>query len=298
MTNNKKYSRWLPFVEMFTKANALGQQISNSRPEQQAESPASSLNQQNHGPKVLLCSPHPDDEILTGALPLRLLQENNATVINLAITLGSKKSRKLERLHELKQACLTVGFQCRLAAAPLALDQINPQARTRPAWAEKIKIMADILNNIQPDIIVLPHANDNHPTHQGTHLLVLDALATYSKIKSSKTILIETEFWQPIQNPNLLVGVKNEDLALLLTALSQHQGEISRNPYHLSQPARMIDNVRRGREVTGHRDSQADFLFGELYLASLWQAGEKTILRNPITIDTQMKLDDFICHFT
>ncbi|NOX26448.1 MAG: PIG-L family deacetylase [Deltaproteobacteria bacterium] len=260
MTSNKKYASWLPFVEMFSKANALGQKISASAARQLPTAPRPPESA-NTGPRVLLCSPHPDDEILTGALPLRLRQEENATVINLAITLGSEQSRKTDRLHELEKACRTAGFQYRLAAMPLAFANINAKARLLPDWPDKVKTMSAICNDIRPDIIFLPHSRDNHATHEGVHLLVMDALAAASS-KATKIVLVETEFWQPMRNPNLMIGLRDEDLALLLTALNMHQGELSRNPYHLSQPSRMVDNVRRGRELMGRRDSQSNFLFG------------------------------------
>ncbi len=273
MGNNiKEYEPWLPFVKMFSKAHALGEAISAVTAAKKPVPPPPK-EPKSAGSTVLLCSPHPDDEILTGALPLRLLQEKNATVINLAITLGSDKNRKEARLQELNNACLTAGFQNRLAAYPLAFDQINPTARKQPGWPLKVKIISEILNNIKPDIIFLPHANDNHPTHQGTHFLIMDALP---KASLPRVSLIETEFWQPMRNPNLLIGIEDKDLALLLAALSKHKGEISRNPYHLSQPSRMIDNVRRGRELIGSRNGKADFLFGEIYRISLWQSGTTT----------------------
>src|SRR5438874_720108 len=56
-------------------------------------------------PKVLLFSPHPDDEVITGALPLKLLRDAKWNVINVAVTLGSKPERKPERLEELRCCC-------------------------------------------------------------------------------------------------------------------------------------------------------------------------------------------------
>ena len=54
--------------------------------------------------KVVVCSPHPDDESLVGALPLRLLRECGAKVTNCAITLGSNAAQRERRLRELKAA--------------------------------------------------------------------------------------------------------------------------------------------------------------------------------------------------
>ena len=45
-------------------------------------------------PKVLIFSPHPDDEVIIGGLALRLLREAQWNVINVAVTQGSKKERQ------------------------------------------------------------------------------------------------------------------------------------------------------------------------------------------------------------
>src|SRR5208282_1683418 len=61
-------------------------------------------------PRVLIFSPHPDDECIIGGLALRLLREAKWNVLNVAVTLGSRRERKVARLHELKMACDFLGF--------------------------------------------------------------------------------------------------------------------------------------------------------------------------------------------
>src|SRR5262245_50676613 len=61
-------------------------------------------------PKALLFSPHPDDEVIIGALPLRLLRELQWNVINVAVTHGSRRARQQERLHEVQACCDYIGF--------------------------------------------------------------------------------------------------------------------------------------------------------------------------------------------
>src|SRR5690242_11381581 len=60
---------------------------------------------------VLIFSPHPDDECIIGALPLRLLRVAKMRVINVAVTQGSKKERQAERWVELQKACDFLGFE-------------------------------------------------------------------------------------------------------------------------------------------------------------------------------------------
>ena len=56
-------------------------------------------------PRVLLFSGHPDDECITGGLPLRLLREEAHRIVNVAVTQGSNRERQAARFEELKAAC-------------------------------------------------------------------------------------------------------------------------------------------------------------------------------------------------
>ena len=51
-------------------------------------------------PKVVILSPHPDDECVMGPLALRLMREVGSPVCNIPITFGSNPQRKSEREKE------------------------------------------------------------------------------------------------------------------------------------------------------------------------------------------------------
>src|SRR5437764_14046450 len=79
-------------------------------------------------PQVVIFSPHPDDECIIGALPLRLLREAKMRVINVAVTQGSKKERQSERLAELQHACDFIGYEL-IQTRPNGLERVNPKTR-------------------------------------------------------------------------------------------------------------------------------------------------------------------------
>lgn len=224
-----------------------------------------------HAPVGLVFSPHPDDECVVGALPLRLLRQNSMRLVNIAVTLGSRPERRAPRHEELKNACHYIGFELELLA-PDGLEKIHPAARTDdPAhWNRCVQIIAGLLARRRPRLIFFPHQADWHPTHIGTHFLVMDALK--AQPAEFETLLIETEFWRPMAAPNLMVELSLDDAADLLAALSFHVGEVRRNPYHLRLPAWWLDNVRRGAELVGGPGAVApDFLFATLYRARRWR---------------------------
>lgn len=225
-------------------------------------------------PRALIFAPHPDDECIIGALPLRLLREMRMNVINVAVTQGSKKERQAGRLAELRNACDYLGFGL-LQTREGGLEKINPKGCEQdPAnWSAAVDVIAGIITVNQPRVIFLPHEQDWNTTHIGTHLLVFEALRKIGPDYSC--LVVETEFWGAMASPNLMVESSLRDVADMIAATSFHVGEVQRNPYHLSLPVWMQDNVRRGAEVVGGQGGAApNFAFATLYRLQRWTGGK------------------------
>lgn len=224
-------------------------------------------------PTVLFFAPHPDDETIIGGLALRLLREARWKVIDVAVTLGRKRERQLERLEELETACQYFGFGLH-PAAPAGLEHVTPSTRaSQPAlWSQMVGVIVKVLREYRPKVIFCPHEFDWNGTHIGVHFLVMDAL---QQAGDFGCYVVETEFWGQMQTPNLLVEYTENDLADILAATSFHVGEVKRNPYHLLLPAWMQDNVRRGSELVGGQGgAAADFMFAQVYRLSRWNQGK------------------------
>jgi LmbE family N-acetylglucosaminyl deacetylase len=224
-------------------------------------------------PKVLIFSPHPDDECIIGGLALRLAREAKWNVINVAVTLGSKRARQAARWRELQHACAALGFGL-VVPGKNGLERINPETRKgdRKHWPAAVRAVARILTEQSPRAVFIPHEGDGHATHIGTHLLVLDALKTLPK--NFKCHVVETEFWGQMTQPNLLVESSATDVAGLVAALACHAGEVRRNPYHARLPAWLLDNVRRAELVGGAGVATPDFVFGTIYRLQSWRGGK------------------------
>lgn len=221
-------------------------------------------------PNALMFSPHPDDECIVGGWALRLARESSWHVVNAAVTLGSNKARRLARLKELNNACRHLGIHLTIAGNH-GLDNINPEARqTRlSGWNQNVNVIAEILATRLPRVVFIPHDDDGHPTHIGTHWLVMDALMKMPP--DFQCVIVETEFWRQMKSPNILVEFENGIVADLMAALSLHKGEVRRNPYHLRLPAWLIDNVRRAESVLGHGSAPPNVTFGTLYRVRHWK---------------------------
>ena len=233
---------YLAWVETFVRALRTGEAI--GPPAVRGQSPVST-----EAPKALIFAPHPDDEIITGALPLRLMREQRFSVIDVAVTLGSRVDRRLQRSAELQAACACIGFGL-VYLGRADLEAINLQVRERdPAgWDAAVTTVAAVLAAQQPEVVFVPHAADWNATHIGVHHLVIEAMR---RLPGLVCRVVETEYWGAMVAPNLMVESAPADVADLVAALSLHVGEVERNAYHLRLPAWMMDNVRRGTELVG-----------------------------------------------
>jgi N-acetylglucosamine malate deacetylase 1 len=223
---------------------------------------------------VMILSPHPDDESIVGSLALRLLHENNAHIVNIAVTAGSNKDRQKARIQELENACKLLEME------NVYLDE---------NWKKKEKELKSLIQKYQPQIIIAPHVKDFHPAHIKTGELLKKVLTSLKKIN---TVIAWSEFWGPMTKPNLLVEVPLEIVELQMRALEMHVGEVSRNPYHLRLPAWMMDSVRRGSEVIGGKGVEGkQMAFGVLYQLQICKGGKFSTpkLKNPfLTSETDV----------
>jgi LmbE family N-acetylglucosaminyl deacetylase len=265
MATNNPYQA---LVEGFTRLLSEGEGLSPA-----GLVPPTRLPATTDAPSALIFAPHPDDEVIIGGLPLRLLREQGLNVTNVAVTLGSRPDRQAERWRELKNCCDYIGFGL-VAPAERGLEGINPVGRKQQPqrWSAAVEAISAILAARRPSIVFLPHAEDWNKTHIGTHYLVLEALG---RCPGMACRVVETEFWGAMDAPNLMIESSAADVADLVAALSLHVGEVARNAYHLRLPAWMMDNVRRGAELVGGQGGTAPrFPFATLYRLRRWADGQ------------------------
>lgn len=203
---------------------------------------------------ALILAPHPDDESIIGLLALRLKEECGFRIWVVPATLGSRLDRRAARKQELRAACRMLGFRVRFLGAG------NSAIELRQALAA-----------IRPAVVFLPHAKDGHPTHRSTHRMGVAALDAAGGVFH----VVETEYWQPLEHPNLMVAARKPQMANLRRALACHVGEVARNDYAARLPAWMSDNVRRGAELVGGKGAAAPKMaYATLYRARM-RTGEK-----------------------
>ena len=182
---------------------------------------------------ALILAPHPDDESIIGLLPLRLREERGFQVWVVPVTLGRREDRRAARAKELRAACRALGFRLRI---PMAVA----------AGVASMKELIAVLDDLRPSVVFMPHAKDGHATHRASHWMGVSAMDV---ARQKSFHVVETEYWHPLERPNLMVAASAAQLKTLRRALACHKGEVARNDYAARLPAWMSDNVRRGAEL-------------------------------------------------
>lgn len=173
------------------------------------------------GQKILLCIPHPDDEIFLGALALRLRNEFAATVSVFAYSYGSDVSMQATRKKELRDSLDVLGFQL--------LESGN---------------LLDAIRSFQPTLLVSPHASDAHPTH--IRLFTECELAL--RVSGWGGTWAQFGYWSDPVEPNFAFEISRDQAVVLVSALQKHKSQISRNPFDATLPAFWANQVRMASE--------------------------------------------------
>lgn len=206
---------------------------------------------------IVLISPHPDDESIHASLPLRLLNENMCNITNICMTLGSNIERRQPREAELNNAINKLQFN------NVIFEKIN-----------ELEIF-NTLKELEPDLIICPHIKDNHYIHIESSKIIQKILQN----TKYNGVLIENEYWSEIEKPNLLVEFDKNTVLTAMEAMSEHKGEIERNPFHLTLPHWLINSGRRGQELVLNRDEKISVGLAELFLISNFSNGKKKIIK-------------------
>lgn len=288
-----RYEQWLKFLRGVTAAVDAGRAIPLG-PAAEPLTPPPAPESDGKPAKVVLCPPHPDDEALNGALAQRLRRDSGAAVTSVAITLGRHEHQHARRLRELESACRALDFKLVVTNEPSGLRDIHlASRRDEPAaWAEDVRTVREIFDRELPDLVMLPHGHDFHSNHVATHWLVLDALGDHlERTGRGPVLLAETEYWHQMETPNLMIGLTPEFVAAQLVGIAEHGDEMRRNPYHLLQACRLMDNVRRGSEVVGGQGVAArNFTFAEIYNVALMRKRERIDSNRKCIVDPEARI--------
>lgn len=186
---------------------------------------------------ILVFAPHPDDEILGcgGSLRLHTLQGAAITVIYLTSggsgSLTASKGELMElREQEARSSCERLGIQ-------QWQFWRNPDGYLEYNQGILCKITA-VIRELRPDVIYLPHSEENHPDHRVTHALVregslraaMPAFQECGAVPWATPWVLAYEIWTPLRCSQYSLDI-SDVLEDKLAALGCHASQLQLYEY-------------------------------------------------------------------
>ncbi|MBL7827447.1 MAG: PIG-L family deacetylase [Saprospiraceae bacterium] len=175
------------------------------------------------GPRILVLSPHPDDDVFgCGGALIRHINLGHQVFIayvtdgSLGITGKGLKETVAIRKAEAVQASSIIGVP---ESALYFLQQPDGNLEVTDAAIQSLKA---VIAETRPNLIYLPSFVDNHSDHFQTNLLLNAAL-------TSPVLISAYEIWTPII-PNRLVDVSGV-MDQKITAMKAHQSQLEAMHY-------------------------------------------------------------------
>ncbi len=175
--------------------------------------------------KVLVFSPHPDDDIIGCGGSIAKLKKNGYDISIVYMISG-----RVKREHEAEKAERILGVSklrfLRNADSALRYNQKN------------IVQIVNIIRQEQPGIVYLPHCGDAHRDHIATNKLVMDALGLafrgiekeYQGMSWKVDKILCYEVWTPLQGFLYYENI-SKFMELKLQALRQHASQLVDTKY-------------------------------------------------------------------
>jgi N-acetylglucosamine malate deacetylase 1 len=173
------------------------------------------------GGRVLVLSPHPDDDILGAGGTLHKHHLAGDRIVSVYLTDGRKGgdgSVTEEDLVQIRQE------EARRAAEVIGIDDLiflDNRDGELSANGKTIEELAEVIREQSPDLVYLPFVWDAHPDHMATNAVFVSAL---QRLPRRHFACYSYEVWSPLV-PNCLVRI-TDTAEVKKAALEQFESQI------------------------------------------------------------------------
>lgn len=206
--------------------------------------------------RLLVLAPHADDEVLgAGGLMARASDQGVEVTAVCAVTEGPERGREFERAAKI----------------------LGPDIATRVIWrdhtrwldemrsADLVSAIEHIIQEIKPDMVVMPEQSAFHQEHRAVSLAAIAATRPSGGTRRHRPTLIAayeqvTDAWPPnrgVPRPNLTVDLTEAELDRKCAAMSAHASQVRQVPSERSEEAI--------RALARLRGAQAGVEFAEVF---------------------------------
>ena len=206
--------------------------------------------------KILILSPHADDEILGCGGFISKYSKKNYHVFVLILTNANKGAPELYSAEKIKQIRNEAKNANILIGTKKLFFENLPALNLRNLPLYKISnIINKHLEKIDPEVVLMPSSNDIHDDHKIIFKAAKVSLRTNKKRNLKKIlsyeVLSETE-WNENEksfNPNYFVSLKKSDINNKIKAFLKYKSQIKKFPHPRSKEAILNLSRIRGSQI-------------------------------------------------
>ncbi len=179
---------------------------------------------------VCVFSPHPDDDIIGCGGAIAEHRASGSDVVIVYMTSG-----EAHRPKEAKEIAQKREREAQRAADKLGVHELiflrEPDGKLQMS-DQRVSRIAELLADIQPDLIYIPHQFDGHKDHKATHAIVVKAAQKVAKAGDFHKIpfILAYEVWTPLVHITHRLDI-SDTIHLKLAALKEHKSQISSIDY-------------------------------------------------------------------
>jgi len=220
--------------------------------------------------KALTFFAHPDDETLAAGATLNKLRRQGCHISVAIPNTGIFSRRKTvkdttlleDELSKLRSDCYNALSLFGIESSDIFLGEFSDNEIDRHTLLELIQWFENILNQVNPDIVITHHRFCTNIDHRYCHEAAV--VATRPSTQQHIPVLCaevpsSTGYLKPAQwEPNFFVGVTQKDVQAKIMAMQAYQGEARVDP-HPRSPEVL-------KALAKLRGSESGFLFAEAFM--------------------------------
>jgi len=200
------------------------------------------------GKRVMVLSPHPDDDVIGAGGTLAKHAAFGSTIHSIVLTDGGRGDPD-ERYGDIVQQRKE---EARNAGSIIGIPNLTflgyPDGNLS-VDEDHIKKLLKHIRDYIPDLIYLPFFLDTHPDHRVAMTLAAEAMKRFNR----NCICCFYETWVPLL-PNIIVDISNE-ISLKLNAIAAHESQL--HSIAFSDLAEGMARYRTGQYSTSIRYAEA-----------------------------------------
>jgi len=144
--------------------------------------------------KILIISPHPDDETLAAGGYIKSAIDQKSEVYIALVTNGNKHKKQNQRYFEFREATEILGVKPEFL---IYLNYADDRLRFQSPLILKEQFK-ELLDKIKPEIVIYPIPEDHHSDHKICGMIMEELLINYPEIKGYEYLVHDQYYPQPL----------------------------------------------------------------------------------------------------